>query len=226
MALLRSIRKGYSGARPDVVRLVPKDVRRVLDIGCGAGTTAALLAERSPSVDYLGVEPDAGLLPDHTVDRADFINLPIEQALENVALQSRVPFDAIILADVLEHLVSPASLLERLPDLLGPGGVVICSLPNVRDYSTFWRLLAYGRWPKQSRGIHDRTHLHFFCRADIHDLFSDAGFELCLEQRNLRLVEQTVLSQPPARLLDFWPFRAFITFQYLHRWRLKTNKTN
>jgi hypothetical protein len=39
------------------------------------------------------------------------------------------------------------------------------------------------------------------------------------ERRNLRLFEALPWSMVPAKLLDFWPMRAFFTFQYLHLWR-------
>jgi hypothetical protein len=38
------------------------------------------------------------------------------------------------------------------------------------------------------------------------------------ERRNLRLVESQSWTMVPAKVLDFWPFRPFLTFQYLHRW--------
>lgn len=218
----KKIRKGYSGARPDVIRLLPDSVDSVLDVGCGAGTSALLLLEKMPNIKYLGVEPDITLLPKAPIKGAKFLNESIETALKNPALLSQGPFEVILLADVLEHLVSPELVLLALPSLMTINGVVISSLPNIRHYSTFWRLLTTGRWPKLERGIHDKTHLHFYCRKDILDLFAAHGFALDLEKRNLRLVERTVLSQPPAQLFDFWPFREFITFQYIHRWTLKT----
>ena len=43
--------RGYSGARPDVVRMIAAPPRRVLDVGCGAGMTAALIAARYPEAE-------------------------------------------------------------------------------------------------------------------------------------------------------------------------------
>lgn len=218
LSQLRKRYQGYSGARPDVLALLPQKVRSVLDVGCGAGMTGALVRQRSPQVILHGVEPDhtfAALAEEHF---DVVLQASIEESTTIERLREHAPFDAIICADVLEHLVDPASVLTRLKSLLAEDGVLITSIPNVRHASTFVSLGLLGTWPARDRGIHDRTHLRFYARRDILSLGREAGLSMLREKRNLRLIESVPATMVPAKLLDFWPFRAFLTFQYLHLW--------
>ena len=60
-SLLRRKHQGYSGARPDVVALIPVAPANVLDVGCGAGMTAQLVKGRFPSARVTGLEMDPAL---------------------------------------------------------------------------------------------------------------------------------------------------------------------
>ncbi|WP_223619737.1 class I SAM-dependent methyltransferase [Lysobacter sp. ESA13C] len=216
---LRGRFRGYSGARPDVVRLLPQaGLSRVLDVGCGAGMTAALVRERCADARVVGVEPMAELA-EHAREQLDELivgRIDDPAVLERLAAQA--PFDAIVCADVLEHVAEPLPVLRALAQRLAPGGCLVTSLPNVRHLSTFIALGLLGTWPARERGIHDRTHLRFFARRDILRLGEQAGLELRAERRNVRLLESRAWSLVLAKPLDFWPFRGFVTFQYLHRW--------
>lgn len=220
----RAKRKGYSGTRPDVNRLIERPPGLVLDVGCGGGANLFVLAEKYPESRVVGVDklfPSDLSIPSHLEERVKFVKADVEAPGVIAELSMFGAFDLLIFADILEHLLDPWDTLKRYCELLAEGGAVISSLPNVRHYSTFSRLLMSDRWPRHSRGIHDRTHRHFFARRDILDLGEAAGLRLKKEKRNVRLIERTIFSQPPARLLDFWPFRPFVTFQYVHLWEKK-----
>src|SRR6185436_18361828 len=91
-------------------------------------------------------------------------DIPLDRVREHA------PFDALLFADVLEHLREPADVLARFATLLSPGGYVIASLPNVRHHTVLWNLFRRGYWPHRDRGIHDRTHLRWFAKRNIEEL--------------------------------------------------------
>lgn len=214
---LRKFKKGYSGARPDLNRLISDPPGRILDVGCGAGLNLRLLRETFPQSVVVGIDTiESRNLS--TLEGIHFVHGRAESPEAVERIKTWAPYDLIVFADVLEHLDDPWSALALYRNLLSENGKIITSIPNVRHYSTFLRLIISDRWPRKNRGIHDRTHRHFFARQDILDLGAAAGLRPVIERRNLRLIENTILSQPPARLLDFWPFRPFLTFQYLHVW--------
>lgn len=218
-SLLRRRLQGYSGGRPDVMRLVSGTPQRILDVGCGAGLLGSQLRQRLPGSQLLGLEPDAAraAMAEAHFDRVICGNAEEPRVLDQ--LVGHGPFDLIVCADVLEHMVHPQQTLAQLARMLAPGGHLITSLPNVRHLSTLVDLYLLGRWPQRDRGIHDRTHLHYYARPNILALGRQAGLSLCREARNLRLFEAHPWSMLPAKLLDFWPLRGLYTFQYLHLWR-------
>ena len=57
-----------------------------------------------------------------------------------------------------------------------PGGTFICSIPNIRNISFLLALMFKRRFEYKDSGVMDRTHLRFFARKDVHDLFAGAGF--------------------------------------------------
>lgn len=213
--------RGYSGFRPDILRLLPPAPLRVLDIGCGQGGLGEGIKQHWPAAHVVGLDGNQELLADAAtrLDEALLADLNAPTSLEVLGVKL---FDVIILADVLEHLVAPEQLLRGAVSHLTPNGVIITSLPNVRHYSTLIALVFSGRWPRRGRGIHDRTHLHFYTRKDILDLLRSCGLTPVREARNVRLVESLSWTNIPGKLLDFWPFRGFLTFQYLHLSRPST----
>lgn len=211
-------RQGYTGPRPDVLALVPDNPSRVLDVGCGAGSLGASIKERWSNAFVVGIDNDPALVEQAAkrLDEAHQADLNSIDPFELLDPEDE-GFDVIIFADILEHLLDPQKLLRSARRHLASQGCIITSLPNVRHYSTFVSLGLLGIWPQRDRGIHDRTHLHFYTRKNILQLFESCGLQQVRERRNVRLVERWAWTNIPGKALDFWPFRGFLTFQYLHR---------
>lgn len=89
-------------------------------------------------------------------------------------------FDCIAFNDVLEHIADPWGALEHARCLLNPGGVVVASIPNVRHWDVLAPLMLGGRWNYTETGILDRTHLRFFTRSSVVELFVSCGYTVDL----------------------------------------------
>ncbi len=206
--------QGYSGFRPDIIKLIDGTPNTILDVGCGAGLLAVDLKKKFPDCHVTGLEANCELIQKASI-HCDHV---IKADLNNIkALEINTQFDVIVFADILEHLNHPEEVLKYLTTFLKVDGYIVTSLPNVRHYSTFTRLFIFGVWPQNSRGIHDKTHVNFFARKNIVRLLTIAGYEIDKEARNVRLLETQSWTNIPGKLFDFWPFRSFLTFQYLHR---------
>ena len=164
---------GYETERPDLQRHVPRDARRILDLGCCTGALGSALKRRQGAV-VLGVERDADYAADARARLDRVVVSDVERFLEGPA-PSEAPFDCLIAADVLEHLVDPWLALARAADLLAPGATIVVSLPNVAYYRGIWQLVRTGRWPREDVGVFDRTHLRWFTLDDGLDLLRQAG---------------------------------------------------
>lgn len=146
--------------------------KRVLDVGCWNGDMASHFAPRN--VEVVGIEKDesaarlaAGRM--HRVVVGDVEDLDLTGEL------GEATFDVVVLGDVLEHLVNPGQTLRRIRPLLAPGGYIVASIPNVAHGSVRLNLLR-GDFRYTDVGLLDRTHLRFFTRDTVEELFEQAGF--------------------------------------------------
>lgn len=164
----------FEHLRPEMLEFVPNSAQRVLDVGCGSGAFAATIKVRQDCTVW-GVEahPDAAR---RAVERLD--NVIVGQVPDAFDVLANERFDCIVFNDVLEHLVDPYSALQRVKSILLPGGVVVCSIPNVREFDNLRKLVLGKQWRYEDAGILDRTHLRFFTEASIRDMFADGGYHI------------------------------------------------
>lgn len=169
----------FAGTRPDVVALVPSSAQVVLDCGCGEGGLGTELTKRGHVVT--GVEPwaPAAAVAERRLHRV--LGATIEDALDRIPARS---VDCVICADVLEHLADPWAVTAALAMRLRPGGVFICSTPNVRHLGVLVDLVVRGRWRYQASGVLDRSHLRFFTRSSLLELVEGAGLHVDLVVAN------------------------------------------
>lgn len=181
---------GSAAAR--LARMVDPGLR-VLELGTGPGTVTRILHSKGCKVT--GVEMD----PETLAMCAPFCERTLQANLEDPAWHASLAgekFDVVMCADVLEHLRDPRPLLTLLPQFLNDSGCVLMSLPNASHLSVVASLMA-GRFPYQSKGLLDTTHLRFFGRDDIDALLRECG--LLWQQW------QTVQVDPAqAELSHFW----------------------
>lgn len=85
--------------------------------------------------------------------------------------------DAIVLADVLEHLRSPSQVLHLVRASLADGGRVFISVPNIANITIRLGLL-FGIFEYRDRGILDHTHLRFYTERTIRREVENAGFRI------------------------------------------------
>ena len=166
----------HSHPRPELVAIVRDDPgNRVLDLGCGSGAMSALLRKRGKAGEIWGVEksPEAARKA-HDSGAFDKV---LEGDLEEVIAElPSEHFNYVIAGDILEHLLDPWTVCEKLNACLVPGGTFICSIPNIRNFSFLFGLTFKKRFEYRDSGVMDRTHLRFFARKDIHDMFVRSGY--------------------------------------------------
>lgn len=164
----------FAHARKEIEPLLPKKCGRVLEIGCGSGATLGWLRQNHQAVRTVGIEiaeaaaVQARVLADE-VHCLDFERHDLPGGAQK--------FDLVLCLDVLEHMVDPWAVVDRLATrYLETGGTLIVSLPNVRHYSVVLPLFLGGRWDYEDAGLLDRTHLRFFTKASAKTLLSHPQF--------------------------------------------------
>jgi 2-polyprenyl-3-methyl-5-hydroxy-6-metoxy-1,4-benzoquinol methylase len=110
-----------------VYRWVARQVsgRRVIDMACGEGYGADVLAASAAAVVGVDANPDAF---EHARLRYRRANLRFARGMVETYAE---PCDAIVFLQTIEHVQDPGAVLEHFAAMLTPGGAVFVSTPNV-----------------------------------------------------------------------------------------------
>jgi len=210
----------YSQTRSELLSLIPGSAKRILEVGCGEGVLGESLLRRGADT-VVGIELD----PAAASEARRRLTQVIEQDVEEVSFSfTHKGFDAIICADVLEHLVDPWETLKSLASCLMSDGRLIVSIPNVR-YLALVDHLANGNWTYSSSGLLDAGHLRFFTLAEINKMFEKAGLTITALHGNMGPLYADFKDQPQKNEIRFGrvhirdltleEFNEFFVFQYL-----------
>jgi 2-polyprenyl-3-methyl-5-hydroxy-6-metoxy-1,4-benzoquinol methylase len=182
---------------------------RILEIGCALGHTLAAIKNEGLASEVVGVEVldlPRTVAEKQSVDRYIIGNIETD----DLGLEAE-SFDVVICGDVLEHLNDPWSTVGTVHQLLKRNGVLIASVPNVREVRTLYNIVIRGDFAYTDVGILDRTHLRFFCKKNILDLLTGAGGQV--EHISSELNYKSNLRSRLNRL-TFGLFQDFLATQY------------
>jgi methionine biosynthesis protein MetW len=168
----------YDGHFPDpdevsgiVTSMIPRGAR-VLEVGCGTGSLSRIVADTC-GAEVVGIEPDS-----HRAERARARGLQVHtDYLSPDLIQKIGSFDVVLLADVLEHVPNPQTILLLSRQALKSGGAVVISVPNVAHWSVRVDVVR-GRFRYQPSGIMDVTHLRWFTLDTLKGLIAASGFKI------------------------------------------------
>lgn len=159
-----------------VYDLVPTSANKILEVGTGSGSLTAAIKKRNPAVEYVGVEISPEYV-DLSRDRCDRVYLDNFEKPNYKLIQEIGNADCIIFSDVLEHFMDPWGVLEMLKTTMRPSACIVASIPNIQHWSIQLRLNR-GDWRYSESGLLDKTHLRFFTRETIFELFQKTGFSI------------------------------------------------
>jgi len=154
--------------------------RRLLDVGVGTGLLVHLA--RQAGWDAAGVDICA-----EAAERAGREFGVAVAVGDFLAVDLRGGYDAITMADVVEHSRDPRAFLARAHALLAPGGVLYVGVPNHRSL-VYLAGDALG-WLPGTGGLVDRlyvpNHYQYFTPQALAALAREAGFTVAaLEREN------------------------------------------
>ncbi len=154
-------------------RLKPASV--VLEFGCATGRMTKYMKEKLACEVYI-VEIDK-----EAYDVA--INYAVDGVCGDILKYewrekfASIRFDAIIFADVLEHLTRPEEALSKAAQLLGEDGMIYVSIPNITHNDILTKAVEE-RFDYTEIGLLDNTHVHFWGRHNIDILAEQCGLKL------------------------------------------------
>jgi SAM-dependent methyltransferase len=151
---------------------LPERPESILDVGCGSGQGFKSYMDAGSAV--VGVDNDPAAIAKASRRLTDARVHDVES--EPWTAEWEGSFEVVAFCDCLEHLTDPWKVLRDVRPLLRPGGRVVVSVPNLSHWRTLGKL-ALGRWRYvDGPGIMARSHLRFFTKQTVRDLFQEAGY--------------------------------------------------
>jgi SAM-dependent methyltransferase len=203
----------YKNVRIEIMPLLPENIDKIFEIGCGTGETLSYIKNVKHAKWTGGIE-----LTKNTkkIKKNKDLDLIIYGDIENTILPfKKASLDIILCLDVLEHLNNPWAVLKKLRAYLKKDGVIICSIPNVRNYKVLFPLLFLDNWNYSENGILDKTHLRFFTKKTSIKLIEESGFKV-------NSVTSLIYGKNIyANFFTFNIFKPLFSFQYLIKAKLK-----
>jgi GT2 family glycosyltransferase/SAM-dependent methyltransferase len=163
--------KNQNSSQSLTVELVGEN-KRVLEIGTSTGYVTKVLRERGNQVIGVEIDKDAGEAARQYCESmiiGDVDELDLDAYIDPASI------DVILMADVLEHLRWPDRLLGKIKKYLKQDGYLVVSIPNVAHGDLLLNLLN-GDFRYTSMGLLDETHLRFFGRRNIINIFNKLGY--------------------------------------------------
>jgi 2-polyprenyl-3-methyl-5-hydroxy-6-metoxy-1,4-benzoquinol methylase len=166
--------KYYINKRSEMLEFFPSNAKTVLDVGCGQGIFAKKIKDIYKTETW-GIE----YMTSHAEEAKK--NLDKVFAGECEKFLDDLPndyFDVIYFNDVLEHLIDPYMVLNKMKEKLTDKGRIISSIPNIRYHSALKMLILKKEWMYKESGVMDHTHIRFFTKKSIKRMYENLGFKI------------------------------------------------
>jgi SAM-dependent methyltransferase len=120
----------YLSSRQDAVwgierALLDSSARSVLEVGCGLGYLTYALRHAGYDAEGMDIAEEA-----IAVAKTTYGDYFFTESIESYAARSTQKYDAVIMAELIEHLEQPVELLHSALGLLSPSGSLILTTPN------------------------------------------------------------------------------------------------
>lgn len=206
----------YVGIRLDLLKFIENKLQNVLDVGCATASNGEYLKKNGIAKYVEGIEFDENLADEALlkIDKIVIGDLDNDNTFNEV---SKMKFDAIILGDILEHTKNPEKILKKLSsEFLHEDGIMIISLPNFQHIDVLIHIFFKGYFPRNERGIFDKTHLRFFTLKNMKELVHNSNLRIDRIENKFRYRDKLGSNFPIfTKLILTKLFKKSFTFQYI-----------
>lgn len=161
---------------PDLLSLIPETSAKIIEVGCSSGALAKAFKQKNSNCKYIGIEIDSDYIELAKRYCDECLNIDIENVDDNFYLNNS-DCDCWVFGDTLEHLRDPWLVLKKIRENIQFNGKVVACIPNAQHWSLQVKL-SIGDFRYEDQGLLDKTHLRWFTRQTIIEMFEQAGFKI------------------------------------------------
>lgn len=173
----------------EVIKLLPKDAKRVLDVGCSSAVLTAEVAKNLPNAKITGIDCYKKAI-DFAKSKYPNLELLVADA-HKLPFKDKV-FDLVICTETLEHVIDPEESLLEIKRVLAKNGHAIISMDSG---SLAFRIIWYF-WTKTKGRVWENAHLHEFNAKVLEDLIRQVGFKITKKVYSHLGMAVTFLARP------------------------------
>jgi 2-polyprenyl-6-hydroxyphenyl methylase/3-demethylubiquinone-9 3-methyltransferase len=175
--------------------------KRVLDIGCGGGILSESMAVRGATVKGIDLSTNAlGVADLHSLESG--VEVAYEEiAAEAIAAREPGTYDVVTCMETLEHVPSPAAIVQACSTLVKPGGWVFFSTLNRNAKAYLFAVIGAEYIARMlPRGTHDYarfikpSELAQFARSALLDITEIKGITYRPLSKRFDLSEDTSIN--------------------------------
>ena len=156
---------------PRITTLIPQNVQRILDAGCGNGYLAGKLADLGYEVIGIDIAEDGIAIAKERYPAQKFLVASVYDDL----LPMIGPVDLVVSSEVIEHLYYPKSFLLNMYRVIRPNGWIILTTPY-HGYLKNLLLSILNYWDKHFTVDWEGGHIKFFSPKTLGKLLLETGF--------------------------------------------------
>lgn len=163
---------------PRIMRLIPDDAIRILEVGGGTGRYGFSLAQDFPgaTVVLTDILDESLILMRKIQENLNLSNIEIKQADARKLPFTDGLFDVVFSDVVIQHIPEYNQALAEMKRVVKPGGLIIISVVNVWNPHTIVKMIK-----RVSIGGYEYGYEHSFTRPELRKLFRQQGLVICEE---------------------------------------------
>ena len=161
---------------PDLLEFIPRTALNLIEVGCSSGALAREYKKINPACNYLGIDIDEEYTKLASKHCDATLTMNINDA-DEAFYSAHCATDCWIFGDTLEHLQDPWQVLRNIRKSIPDHGNIIACIPNAQHWSLIVKL-SIGDFRYEKQGLLDKTHLRWFTRQTIIELFAETGFKI------------------------------------------------
>lgn len=147
---------------------------RIIDFGCYRGELLNTLGNLLPGSALFGSDIENFIQQNN--EKINFLKIDLNDVNQLKCLEEN-KFDVLILADILEHILTPLDILREMHKFRTDKSNVFLSIPNSGHW--YFRLkVLFGKFDYEENGLFDKTHIRFFTLKTIRELILKSNFEI------------------------------------------------